>query len=443
MVERKRYELTAKGMEMANRLSSTRGIKSIMGNSTKSSSAEEVNKRVTKISSKDPDHTTISAGVARPLRMNDTVADILAKMYNFMRRKYTRDLKEHKQDDKYRKKLIIIKERRIEELITLFKGKYKKSPFKSSAREEMKRAEQKETNLVTKVTDAAKKTIDVVKDKVSNFFGKAVQVTPAVATAAKIVAVGAGVGAAAVASSVIAKEEGVVTKGYWDPPNQKKLVSIGYGHQITDAEYSQGYIQAGDERVPIQGERGIDTRITKEQAKKIFETDVPKYEAQAKNAIGPAWNKLNANQQAAIIDYTYNAGVGSAKNNNGLYRLINQGLVEKIEAGDMKGASDLIRDKGVRTAKGVVNEGLVKRRANEAKLFMEPVTTASAPVAPKVTPVAAQKPAIPEKIVPVDNSSSGAMLNNSTTNIINSGTTYASSSDDTKSTAPILDLQYR
>ena len=102
---------------------------------------------------------------------------------------------------------------------------------------------------------------------------------PSVGTGVAAAAVGAGL--AVSASSVIAKEEGVSTKAYWDPPNQKNLVSIGHGHQITPEEYKQGFIQAGDEQVPIKGERGIDTVLSPDQARKVLQQDLPKYEERA------------------------------------------------------------------------------------------------------------------------------------------------------------------
>ena len=113
-------------------------------------------------------------------------------------------------------------------------------------------------------------------------------------------AVAAG-GLMTMASSVIAKEEGLPKKGkaYWDPPGQNKLVSIGYGHQIKEDEYKQGFIQIGDEKVPLVGNRGIDTTLTPKQAKSLLEIDIPKYENAAKKPLGDSWNKLNDVQNAS------------------------------------------------------------------------------------------------------------------------------------------------
>ena len=149
---------------------------------------------------------------------------------------------------------------------------------------------------------------------------------------------------------------------YWDPLGHKdKLVSIGYGHQIQPEEYKQGFLQIGQEKVPLVGERGIGTKITKDQAKELLKQDIPNYEEKAKKPMGSAWEKLNDNQKTALISYAYN--VGSTKG------LVRAGLVEAILKGDTKEAERIIRERGIRTALGVEHPGLVKRRAEEANLF--------------------------------------------------------------------------
>ena len=149
---------------------------------------------------------------------------------------------------------------------------------------------------------------------------------------------------------------------YWDPPGHKdKLVSIGYGHQIQSEEYKQGFLQIGQEKVPLAGEKGIDTKITKDQAKELLKQDIPKYEQKAKKPMGSAWEKLNDNQKTALISYAYNTGSTTS--------LVKVGLIEAILKGDTKEAERIIRERGIRTAKGVEHPGLVKRRAEEANLF--------------------------------------------------------------------------
>lgn len=179
-------------------------------------------------------------------------------------------------------------------------------------------------------------------------------------------------GLAALSSSVIAKEEGLPKggKAYWDPPGQSNLVSIGYGHQIRADEYKQGFIQAGDEQVPIKGEKGIDTVMTPSQAKKLLQIDVPKYEQRAKKPLGDSWNKLNDNQKAALTSYAYNTGSTES--------LVKAGLKEAIDSDNMKEAARIIREKGIKTAQGKYLKALDTRRQKEAALF-ESVTTEKTP----------------------------------------------------------------
>ena len=93
-------------------------------NSNLSKTSKKTSKR--KNNKKDPNYTTVSPGFNRPLKINDTVSDILGKVYNFMFVKYIKGIKLAGRDEKYRRLLRNVKERRIEELIGLFSGKYKK-----------------------------------------------------------------------------------------------------------------------------------------------------------------------------------------------------------------------------------------------------------------------------------------------------------------------------
>ena len=187
---------------------------------------------------------------------------------------------------------------------------------------------------------------------------------PVIPAAAKVAvgAVAAG-GFFALASSVIAKEEGLPKNGkaYWDPPGQNKLVSIGYGHQIKPEEYKQGFIQAGDEKILIKGEKGIDTSMTPQQAKKLLEIDLPKYEERAKKPLSNSWEKLTDEQKTALTSYAYNVG--------STVSLVNAGLKTAIDRGDTQEAAKIISEKGIRTANGKFNAALDKRRKKEAELF--------------------------------------------------------------------------
>jgi GH24 family phage-related lysozyme (muramidase) len=162
-------------------------------------------------------------------------------------------------------------------------------------------------------------------------------------------------------------------KAYYDPPSQTNLVSIGYGHQIKDNEYAQGFIQAGDERIPIRGIRGIDTVMTRDQARKLLEIDVVQYINRARSPIGAAaWNKLSINQKVALTSYAYNIGSTNS--------LVRAGILNTIDQNDSGDAAAIIRDKGIRTAQGRVLQVLVNRRAKEAALFAkDPIGNSSSP----------------------------------------------------------------
>jgi GH24 family phage-related lysozyme (muramidase) len=147
--------------------------------------------------------------------------------------------------------------------------------------------------------------------------------TPAVtapATAKRIVETAVAAGTVVASTSALAKIKGhekFVAKAYPDPEKnpdgstKKMFYSVGYGHQITEKEVQQGYIQVGDTKVPVLGKLGVDTILTKQQAETLVAQDFSKYETAAR-AI-PNFDKLNQPAQDALIDITYNMGVGWTK----------------------------------------------------------------------------------------------------------------------------------
>lgn len=72
---------------------------------------------------KDPNYTSIGEGPPKKLRIDDTKADILAKMYNFMHQDIDMKEKRLKDEKKYRKELDAAKERRMEEVVAAFYGR--------------------------------------------------------------------------------------------------------------------------------------------------------------------------------------------------------------------------------------------------------------------------------------------------------------------------------
>ena len=185
---------------------------------------------------------------------------------------------------------------------------------------------------------------------------------------------GGGGGGSSKAADFIAAHEGLPKggKAYYDPPSQKNLVSVGYGHQIKPDEYKQGFIQAGNEKIPITGEKGINTTLTPEQAKALLNKDVPEYEKKAAGPLGEAWSKLSEDQKAALTSYAYNTGSTAG--------LVKRGLKDAILSGDMETAANIIKS-GIKTAGGTVLPALAARRGQEAALFASASTGTSSPTA--------------------------------------------------------------
>lgn len=162
----------------------------------------------------------------------------------------------------------------------------------------------------------------------------------------------------------IASKEGFSAIAYLDPPgNAKNQYSIGHGHLIQPQEIAQGYILLADgKKLPVSGLGGKDTKITKEQAKLLLQSDLPKYEKLAADPLGPeAWAKLSDDQKTALISYAYNTGSTAS--------LVKAGLKDAILKGDMDKAAEIISSKGIKTAGGKFHAGLEARRMSESTLF--------------------------------------------------------------------------
>jgi GH24 family phage-related lysozyme (muramidase) len=225
----------------------------------------------------------------------------------------------------------------------------------------------------------------------------------------------------------ISSKEGFGGKAYLDPPNNtKNQYSIGHGHLIQPHEVAQGYIQLSDnKKITVKGSGGKDTTITKEEAKVLLQSDLPKYEKLAADPLGPeAWGKLNQDQKTALISYAYNTGSTQS--------LVNAGLKDAIMKGESARAAEIISTKGIRTVDGKIHAGLEKRRLSEGALFAgggdfsyqpnPPKSMLQAPAAPPVSPSSGamgsqafplkkEREKVPEKAAPKDKSS-GVTVNN-------------------------------
>ena len=272
------YELTEKAIEMADKLMAAKGVENMMTNPIMSStikprndiamnpkntmdSGQEKTNSVGKkrqssvkkvVSNKDPDFSSVSPNSIRPIKVNDTIADILGKMYNLMLFKYHYDDKKYKSDKKYRTSLEKLREKHIEELIGLFGGRYKKTKAKAE-KTETEKSKKEEESFFSKALGAVKSGINKIKNSVDKSLGSfkkpatqaAAQIAkPGVSTAIKIAAGSAGVltGAAALSATL---EVGYGTKN-----------DLGPGAIVKDSGggYSYGYFginSKGDDRSPI------------------------------------------------------------------------------------------------------------------------------------------------------------------------------------------------
>ena len=304
-------------------------------------------------------YTNIMEGQKKKLQVKDSIADVSAKIYNLMRNQ----IKDDKLQNEIEADFEVTKHNKEKARHEKLMKEIEKAMNKEGDTKEF-RSFKKELTKVIKKLDEVEDAIDTyklmqkVKDAASllgrrGFKGLGLK---QVATGTAIL----GMSSAATMSTTqyLQQKEGVKLKAYVDSTG----VSIGYGHQIKAEEYKQGYIQIGGDKIPIKGDRGLDTTITQEQANKLLDIDLPKYEERAAKPLGEAWNKLNDNQKKALISYAYN--VGSTQN------LVNAGLATAINEGDMKSAADIMREYGIKTSGGgKPDEKVATRREEEAKLF--------------------------------------------------------------------------
>jgi lysozyme len=104
---------------------------------------------------------------------------------------------------------------------------------------------------------------------------------------------------------------------------------------------------------------------TADEGDKLFAKELTIYEDAIDRLITVP---LNQNMFDALVSFTYNCGVGALEKST-LRKLLNQGKYEQVPAQLMKWVN----------AGGKRYQGLVRRRAAEGALFMEPVSLALAP----------------------------------------------------------------
>lgn len=157
------------------------------------------------------------------------------------------------------------------------------------------------------------------------------------------------------ALDLIKKFEGWRANAYVDPATGGEPITIGYGH--TSA--------AGPPAVKM----GM--KLTLAEGEAILKRDLHAVEASVTKAIKVP---LNENQFGALVSFTFNLGAGNLNKST---------LLKKVNAKDFVGAAAEFAKWN--KAAGKVMKGLTTRRAEEAALFMAPVTKAAGKPATTIT----------------------------------------------------------
>ncbi|OXI91595.1 hypothetical protein CFB40_02480 [Burkholderia sp. AU31652] len=115
------------------------------------------------------------------------------------------------------------------------------------------------------------------------------------------------------AASLTAMGEGLVLKATPDP-NPKAGLNVGYGYNLraNDATIGEDFRRAGIPTDRIDGIKAGTVQITPEQAARLLEVSLPRYEQRAKQAVDAArpglWYTISAGQRAALTDVAYQVG---------------------------------------------------------------------------------------------------------------------------------------
>lgn len=150
----------------------------------------------------------------------------------------------------------------------------------------------------------------------------------------------------------IRRQEGLRLSQYNDAGHR----AIGYGHDLTPQELSQGFVQTAQGNIPIN-------RITRDQAETLFHHDY-QTRVQQVNKMAPGFTNLNPNQQEAVMSYYYNTGK------------LPQNFAQNLQNNNHQAIADSLQN-GINTVHGVPNSALTGRRSQEASLYNTPHTPAS------------------------------------------------------------------
>ncbi|MDE2427326.1 MAG: lysozyme [Burkholderiales bacterium] len=142
---------------------------------------------------------------------------------------------------------------------------------------------------------------------------------------------------------------------YLDPVN---IWTIGWGHAIT---YQGRFLKGDADRAQVKAL--YPNGITLAQATSLLQTDLMNAGRDVSSVVTVS---LNDNEFGALTSFTFNLGIGNLRSST---------LLRKLNAGDRMGAADQFNVWIM--AGGKPMPGLIKRRAAERALFLQPVASAS------------------------------------------------------------------
>lgn len=167
---------------------------------------------------------------------------------------------------------------------------------------------------------------------------------------------------------LIKEFEGFRAKAYKCPAG---VWTVGYGH--TSA--------AGAPKV------GSLTRVTRAEAEEILRNDLQQYEDAVESAVRV---ELNSNQFSALVSFCYNVGAGAFRS-SGVLKAVNKKQWNEVPR------RLALWNKGG----GRVLPGLVRRRAAEGALFVEPVGVSAKRLAEEVQTESRETPDVPKGKSPI------------------------------------------
>ena len=454
-----KYELTPKALEMAKTMANNPGVQNmiknpIMGSSISTNSdteqPNEIKQKKEQIESeqqtttpkqkkKNPDYTTISAGAIKPLRTRDSIADILGKMYNLMIFDWENKKKNDKKETKYKKQLIKNKEKNIEELISLFGGKYTKKEYKEP---------KKGSSLFGKILSygvlgaglllMSKKSLanfmPAIPDFVKDFLGFQTESLPT--------------GPATSVSELISRGE---SGGSYDIYNTGEAGATGTPLKLSEMSVGEVMDLQDKKKVFAAGKYQVIPETLKEAVSKLSINKSDKFSPELQERIFTEYLIGSKPGRGAISKYLNSPTVPDEKTKHAALKQLSQ---EFAAVADPDTGKSFYAGKGNNAASissvemlAALESDRQSRQSNLAKTNKEiPAVSSTKSVneTPTTSPISPKNIDIPDVISynePMNMGASVAILNN-TTNVINGGTTYAINEEKETNHSPFIEKQY-